>query len=251
MAAPKPLPALSDADIARFWSKVDVRGSDECWLWKASCFKGGYGQFKASGRMLKANRVAYFLGTGMDLGESLALHTCDNPPCCNPAHVYGGTAKDNITDAITRGRFACGVGETHGSRTHPESRARGERVGNAKFTAEQVADMRALYLAGGHTHQSFADQFGVTREAIRDMLRGDNWGHIPTDRSAVLAMGQANKAMPGEKNPSAKLNANRVREIRQRYAGGGETYVTLAEAFGVSPAAIRFVVTRRTWQHVA
>lgn len=156
MAAPKPLPALSDADIARFWSKVDVRGSDECWLWKASCFKGGYGQFKASGRMLKANRVAYFLGTGMDLGESLALHTCDNPPCCNPAHLEPGDIATNNRDKADRNRI------------------KGSRNPAAKLTGADVLEIRASDAPA----KILAHHYGVTAALINLVRARKVWAHV-------------------------------------------------------------------------
>jgi len=251
VAVPKPLPTLSDADIARFWSKVDVREPDACWLWQASCFKEGYGQFKVRGRNLKTNRIAYFLGTGCDLGESLALHTCDNPSCCNPAHVYGGTAKDNIADAINRGRFACGVGETHGSRTHPESRARGERASTAKLTADQVTEMRGLYATGEWTQQSLADRYGLQRRSVCDILRGKNWAHIPADLEAFRQVSATNRSRRGDLHGTAKLSSEQVSEIRARYAAGGVSQKELAAAFGVTAINISKIVRRESWKHVA
>jgi hypothetical protein len=92
--------------MIRFWSKVDIRGPNECWPWKAYRTKKGYGRFSFNGRkdhkVVRANRCAFFLTHGY--WPENGLHTCDNPPCCNPAHVYDGTPKQNTADMLSRGR---------------------------------------------------------------------------------------------------------------------------------------------------
>lgn len=97
----KPLPFLSEATIRRFWSHVQVWGIDACWCWKAQRVQG-YGRFEVGGRALRANRIALFLGTGVDPAPLYACHTCDNRACCNPAHIYRGTYDDNMRDMRMR-----------------------------------------------------------------------------------------------------------------------------------------------------
>lgn len=76
----------------RFWSKVDVQGEDECWPWTAKCNRYGYGEFNLDGvrRSVQAYVVAYELTYGMilPLADLCVLHRCDNPPCCNPGHLW-------------------------------------------------------------------------------------------------------------------------------------------------------------------
>ena len=84
----------------RFWEKVEFGAPDECWLWTAARDRRGYGMFEHH----YASRVAYTLTVG-DPGDLDVLHACDNPPCCNPLHLWAGTAQDNIQDAIAKGRF--------------------------------------------------------------------------------------------------------------------------------------------------
>jgi hypothetical protein len=81
----------------RFWEKVDMQGPDDCWEWTASTDRDGYGKFKA-GKMYQAHRIAYYLATNEDPGDLCVRHTCDNPPCCNPAHLRLGTNDDNAHD---------------------------------------------------------------------------------------------------------------------------------------------------------
>ena len=89
----------------RFMAKVDVRDPDDCWLWTGAV-SSGYGTIRGDdGKTKKAHRVALeiALGRPIDPGK-FVCHTCDNPPCVNPAHLYEGTAQDNSDDAVVRGR---------------------------------------------------------------------------------------------------------------------------------------------------
>lgn len=89
----------------RFWSKVDMRGPDECWDWQASRNRHGYGRFKATGNTtIHSNRMAWALFHCVDPGGMMVLHDCDRPQCCNPHHLRLGTPLDNIKDMDERGR---------------------------------------------------------------------------------------------------------------------------------------------------
>lgn len=89
----------------RFWSKVSKGGSDECWMWAASCGTNGYGQFSMPGdRIVKSHRIAWILTHGEIEDGMCVLHKCDNPPCCNPSHLFLGTVADNNRDMRQKGR---------------------------------------------------------------------------------------------------------------------------------------------------
>ena len=88
----------------RFWSKVDVGEKSECWKWKGSRWKSGYGRFTIKQKAISAHRFIYEKLNGKILGNLVAMHTCDNPSCCNPNHIISGTRKDNAIDMMTKGR---------------------------------------------------------------------------------------------------------------------------------------------------
>ena len=88
----------------RFWSKVDKSDLEGCWIWTAGCFKQGYGAFSLNGKAYYAHRVAYRLTQGSIPTSLQVCHTCDNPPCCNPDHLFLGTQLTNMQDMALKGR---------------------------------------------------------------------------------------------------------------------------------------------------
>jgi hypothetical protein len=79
--------------------------TDECTIWPFSVsVRGGYGQVRHEGRVRKAHQVSFALANGRD-PMGMVLHSCDNPPCVNPAHLSEGCAADNTRDAVQRGRL--------------------------------------------------------------------------------------------------------------------------------------------------
>lgn len=142
-------------------------------MWRGGTCKG-YGTFvaRALGGSFRAHRFAYALAHG-PIPEGLhVLHRCDNPPCCNPDHLFLGTHADNVADMIAKGRNA--KGERSGARRHPESVARGEKNGHAKLTAAQVAEIRATPRKIGTQH-ALALRFGVSDATISMIVNGKVW----------------------------------------------------------------------------
>src|SRR5262245_33607729 len=85
--------------VERFWAKVAVGNSAECWVWQAYCRPDGYGQFQYSrANPRTAHRVAYELTYGPIPAGQEVCHRCDTPPCCNPDHLFLGSHHENMTD---------------------------------------------------------------------------------------------------------------------------------------------------------
>lgn len=150
-----------DAEIAaRFWANVDRRGPDECWPWLLSCNRGGYGQARLLSKKERAHRIAFFLTHGR--WPVVARHSCDNPPCCNPAHLLDGTQADNMVDMLERGR-------------RERARRRGASNGRAKLVDQDVDCIRKLYLTGLYSLAELGRAFGVSKPNVWHIVHGKVW----------------------------------------------------------------------------
>lgn len=148
----------------RFWSKVDIRGPDECWPWTAAVRRKdeGYGAFYLDGRHQPASRVAWMLRNGPVPDGMVVCHSCDNPACVNPAHLWVGLPQDNDADRVRKGR-----------------QARGSRNGYAKTTERIVWAVRKLR-AFGVKRGEVARLTNLTPSHVSELMRKDrqNWRHI-------------------------------------------------------------------------
>jgi len=163
--------------VRRFWSRVVRCEGDGCWIWQGRREeKMGYGRFLFGEGSLYAHRISYHLTVGPIPRGLCVCHRCDNPPCVNPDHLFLGTQKDNIADAITKGRQAKGL--THGSVTHPGLH-RGEKNPSAKLTEVEVSQIRALVRGFRITKGDVGRLYGVTGQMVGAISRRRAWGHLP------------------------------------------------------------------------
>jgi hypothetical protein len=151
---------IQGKDAVRFWKFAPEVDPDQCWEWQSTRNRRGYGKFWLNGRTDLAHRVSYRIYYGTIPAGLQVRHSCDNPPCVNPAHLSLGTGKDNARDALDRDRYR-----------------RGSENGTAKLTEGQVSEIRKCW-AAGETQVSMARRFGVSRAAIQWILNGRSWAGI-------------------------------------------------------------------------
>jgi hypothetical protein len=177
MAESDPIAPLPNADpkvLARFLAKVDRTG--ECWIWTGGKRRGGYGETRFNGRTQVAGRVALELFIGPVPDGLFVLHSCDNPPCVRPSHLFTGTHADNAADKVAKGRQVSG--NRHWTRLHPERLARGAANGktrNAKLTPEKVHEIRS----SDESSAAVAKRLGISRTTASDARSGKTWAHVP------------------------------------------------------------------------
>ena len=139
-----------------FWARVR-KDEDGCWSWTGTILKeSGYGQVSWRNKGVRAHRLAYELTYGPIPDGFDVCHECDNPPCCNPDHLFLGTPLKNARDRKRKGRYA--TGPAHSA---------------AKLTAEQVIQIRALHTEMNQVQ--LAKHFKVGRTTIRRVLAGEHW----------------------------------------------------------------------------
>ncbi len=144
----------------RFWSKVRRGSPTDCWLWLGRPDKDGYGRYYLGGIAVRAHRAAYYLANG-NFDQTLSIcHSCDNPGCVNPAHLWAGTSAENLHDMDIKGR-----------------RVRGSRHKNAKLTEYKVAIIRNSPLRGC----VLARKYHVSESTISRIRSGRWWRHTMCD----------------------------------------------------------------------
>lgn len=151
----------------RFLAKIDVRGPGECWEWTAYRTVQGYGRHHWEGQPRGAHRVAWMMLRGPIPDGLHVLHHCDNPPCCNPDHMFLGTNEDNIRDMERKGRRGSGGG------------IRGEKNVRTRLTDAQALEIKRRSLSEGHRRCVLAAEFDVSATTIYDIVSGRRWTHLP------------------------------------------------------------------------
>lgn len=134
-----------------------------CHVWQRAKVRG-YGQLLVDGKLVFAHRYSWFRKHGR-WPTPCALHRCDNPPCVNEEHLFEGTHKRNMEDAIIKGRFVAAVSRI------------GEAHANAKLAEEDVRAMRKGFAAGESTG-ALARRFSICQSRAWKICKGKAWKHV-------------------------------------------------------------------------
>lgn len=148
----------------RFWEKVDKRDPDECWEWTAAKGTRGYGELaNKPNPPIAAHRLSYIIAHGSIPEGMDVCHSCDNPACCNPAHLWLGTHRDNMHDMYLKNRRKAISGEQHR---------------DAKFTNEQIRHIREMYKSGQYRLCELTRMFDISRTSMTKILKGLTYKNI-------------------------------------------------------------------------
>lgn len=152
---------------AKFWSKVNKEPGQgpngDCWEWVGSTNGPGYGTFFwPGGASMNSHVASYWITTGdTDTKGFTICHTCDNRVCVNPAHLFKGTQGDNMNDMVAKGR--CKEGPKH-----PD----------AKFSSEQVREIRVRFSTGISSRLELAIEYGVSLGVVCNLIKGRTYKNV-------------------------------------------------------------------------
>ena len=158
----------------RFRLKVLEGGDDECWPWRGAKTRDGYGVMSGEHRgdnPLRAHRIAYELHFGPVPDGLHVLHHCDNPPCCNPNHLYAGTNAQNVSDKMARCR------QSH-------TGLPGSRNPAANLNERAVLEIKRLLQNDNSRTMSavIKARYDISAAVLSAIRRGKTWAHVtPTD----------------------------------------------------------------------
>lgn len=138
---------------------IDIDG---CWIWNGCVDRDGYGDMTFLGKSIRAHRASYSCWNGKIPNGKFVCHTCDIPACCNPKHLFIGTAAVNRKDAVKKGRF---------------NSCRLENHYNAKLKNKDVVKMWRLFKKDVPM-KMIAKIFGVSLSTVENIKYGRNWKHI-------------------------------------------------------------------------
>ena|SRR3990167_364687 len=139
----------------RFWEKV--KKTSGCWEWLGLKVGRGYGQISCSGKMIITSRYSYMLHKG-EVPKGLEVcHSCDNPSCVNPEHLWLGTHKDNMKDAREKGRYIK------------------ENNGRAKHKLKDIPQIKAMYATGKYSQRKLGEMWGVSHTNIYAIVNNKLW----------------------------------------------------------------------------
>lgn len=152
---------ITQTDKDKFWLRVNKKGPNDCWEWDKINVGDRYGSMWVPSlkRGLSAHRLSYEIHFSHP-GKLLVCHSCDNPKCVNPAHLFLGTNSTNSADMKSKGR-----------------QAKHEKNGNVKLTFEQAMAVRdeCHLLGAGVSKKAIAAKYGISVTHVYYIWRDMNW----------------------------------------------------------------------------
>jgi hypothetical protein len=258
----------TEKDLARFWSKVDKRGDDECWKWQGFIKRTGHGQFKYKSTNGYAHRMSWIIHYGTIPDGLFVCHLCDEPSCVNPNHLFLGTPLDNGKDRAKKGhtrlyrspipinkpqpapleRFWSKVNKRDENQCwNWESRRRRDGYGDIRWNgSHQLAHRVSWEIHCGPIPDDMCilhkcdNRSCVNPHHLFLGTRGDN----NRDRENK---GRGNQPK-GEQSGRVKLTWKQVHEIRYLYTNTETSYPKLARQYNVSHVLIGHIVRGKIWK---
>ena len=141
-------------------SKIDKSNPDACWVWTANTIKDGYGHVRENGKMKLAHQIAWERVYG-EIPENIKVcHSCDNPPCVNPKHLFLGTQKQNMEDMSRKGRHHDVAGYKHSRR---------------KLSGDDIIAIRSIARGNNVFKKEIGQIFGISITHVTRIVNRESW----------------------------------------------------------------------------
>lgn len=164
---------LTQKDVSRFWAGVSVLGLEECWPWlRCRESRMGYGRFYLNRKMEYSHRVVWFL-TNCPIPElfeglpACICHICDNPPCCNLAHLFLGNQLINNQDCAIKG---CSLGSG--------DRCKGQNNPKALKTEVEIKEIKQHLQKRVLTRKEIGEMYGISKQVISNISLRVSWSYV-------------------------------------------------------------------------
>lgn len=154
-----------------------IQSETGCLLWTGAIITGGYGRIRISGKGKTISRVMWEVSHCKRIPKNMHVcHTCDNPRCINPDHLWVGYPKDNVNDKVKKNR-----------------QAKGGNNGNSKLTDKQIKEIRLRFI--NETSTKLAKEYGIHHSTIIRICQKRTWKHI-SDQEIAEAFGYDEEEQP-------------------------------------------------------
>jgi hypothetical protein len=215
-------PSLKTLHVEKFWDNVDKHCASGCWEWLGVSTTSGYGRFKVDGHSIAAHRISYYLCTDIWPGDLIVCHSCDNPCCVNPEHLWLGTHADNNRDKEEKGRGNHPFGEEHGQ---------------TALRNDDVIQIKEMIKEGLKGTGEIGRIFGVSAKVIRRIRAGNWWNGVGEDMKQYYTKPR-------------KLTANEVLAINALSKTGVLTQREIGIIFGVRQSTVGKIKHGERWAHL-
>lgn len=153
---------ISKKDIKIFMSKIHK--TDTCWIWIYGKTGANYGHFLYKNKDMLSHRFSWMIYNKKQIPKGFQIcHHCDNPPCCNPTHLFLGTPKQNYQDMVNKGRCVKVNGINHGRH---------------KLTENQILEIRSKYISYKYSSIKLSKEYNISDDMILNIIHNKNWKFI-------------------------------------------------------------------------
>lgn len=234
-----------DELVDKVLSRIKIDQKTKCWEWQGAKTMNGYGSITYEKERYYTHRIMHKASKdNLDQEKRYVCHTCDNPKCVNPAHLWAGSPEDNVTDAVEKDRMA---GPNY----------EGEEHHQAQLTEDEVLEIRQKYSQAEYSQKELGKEYGVRRTQIGSIVRGENWQSVdgPTFTTDEIKdirkeiMPDENKHKQGEKHHNSSLTEDDVIEIREKYHNNSIYQKDLADEYDVARSNIGQIVRGDSWEN--